>query len=927
LKEAIVGVARVVHKIKQSLFPGTASPLYTYLPDRIGFHSAQAHCLRTIYFPLCGTDAASIKSSITPFLSGDIKVDKNSYLTKPVSVQDLRQGVRNFYCHIKGKGVVALADGGGTKISIEAGLLWHKAVRRYTEAGLELQALNFVPVTGECVELMRVTVKNISNKNCRFTPTFSLPLFARALANKHDHEQVTSLLHRIEQLPNGVCVQPTMIFDERGHQPGEYIYYVRGVDDQGKAPLGTFPTVEHFYGDGGNISEPEVVWENRPPQRLPQAALQGKEAVGALRFEDADLTPGGHREYLIVIGREATRAGMDQVFQSFHTPEQFDASLAQNRAYWQEKVGTIQFLTGAPAETAWWQWVTLQPILRRIFGCSFLPDHDYGKGGKGWRDLWQDLLSLILIEPWDVRGRLINNFAGVRIDGSNATIIGTRPGEFVADRNFITRVWMDHGVWPLATLLLYLDQTGDYDILLEDNTYFRDVQFSRTYEKDYAWTAGHGNYLKDKHGKVYRGSIIEHLLIQHLVQFFNVGEHNIIRLEDADWNDGLDMAKERGESVAFMSFYGGNLMALADLLSDLSREKGIQEIALAVEIKTLLDSLTSMHVDYHDPQAKKDYLFEVYFPSVQSEISGQKIAVAVQDIIGDLRNKGEWIFAQIRNHEKITVEHKGQTNRWFNGYYDNQGRRVEGRQAGQVRMTLTGQVFPVMSGLASKEDIEDIIASVRQYLRDERTGGLHLNTDFCLDHYFDLGRAFGFAYGTKENGAFFSHMTVMYAYALYKRGYVQEGHDVLRSLREMAMDSSKSKIYPGVPEYFDNEGRGHYHYLTGAASWLVLTQLTQVYGVRGARGNLRIEPKLVLDEFNPKTGEVSVVCHFAGKRIAVAFKNFKKLDYGQYRIKEVLLNEDAIEPVEKEAGRVLIARATIAQAPENSRILVVLDSQ
>ena len=30
---------------------------------------------------------------------------------------------------------------------------------------------------------------------------------------------------------------------------------------------------------------------------------------------------------------------------------------------------------------------------------------------------------------------------------------------------------------------------------------------------------------------------------------------------------------------------------------------------------------------------------------------------------------------------------------------------------------------------------------------------------------------FGFAYGEKENGAVFSHMTVMFAYALYQRGF------------------------------------------------------------------------------------------------------------------------------------------------------------
>ena len=32
------------------------------------------------------------------------------------------------------------------------------------------------------------------------------------------------------------------------------------------------------------------------------------------------------------------------------------------------------------------------------------------------------------------------------------------------------------------------------------------------------------------------------------------------------------------------------------------------------------------------------------------------------------------------------------------------------------------------------------------------------------------------AYGEKENGAVFSHMTVMYANALYQRGFVKEGY-------------------------------------------------------------------------------------------------------------------------------------------------------
>ena len=66
---------------------------------------------------------------------------------------------------------------------------------------------------------------------------------------------------------------------------------------------------------------------------------------------------------------------------------------------------------------------------------------------------------------------ILNSFAGVRFDGTNATIIGSQPGEFVADRNNITRVWMDHAFWPFVTTKLYMNQTGDVEILKEKVSY------------------------------------------------------------------------------------------------------------------------------------------------------------------------------------------------------------------------------------------------------------------------------------------------------------------------------------------------------------------------------------------------------------------------------------------------------------------------
>ena len=75
---------------------------------------------------------------------------------------------------------------------------------------------------------------------------------------------------------------------------------------------------------------------------------------------------------------------------------------------------------------------------------------------------------------------------------------------------------------------------------------------------------------------------------------------------------------------------------------------------------------------------------------------------------------------------------------WFNGYYDNHGRKVEGVMDESVRMMLTGQVFAIMSGTATEDQVESICRSADKYLYDQKAGGYRLNTNFH-EEKFDLG--------------------------------------------------------------------------------------------------------------------------------------------------------------------------------------------
>jgi cellobiose phosphorylase len=848
-----------------------------------------------LYFPLA--NEAGMMSAITPLLHGDIKSTHNTFLMSPVSVEDLHnsRSARNFWIYSDTFGVWSATGNSPAqlvqnfsadsteKVKMTGGFLWHQVSRENSKLGLKAEITNFVPVTAAKIELMKVKITNIGIKELKITPTAAIPIYGRSADNIRDHHHVTSLLHRISVTQNGIEVQPTLSFDECGHRVNRVAYGVLGAEGDGAAPLGFFPLIEEYIGEGGTLEWPEAVVKNVNNYYQSGIKLEGFEAIGGLRFQDTALQPGQYRSYIIAMVISDNGNGFSALASDYCSEIKFDMYLKQNQEFWEEKLNRLQFNTGNDDFNQWLKWVTLQPILRRIYGCSFLPHHDYGRGGRGWRDLWQDCLALLVMDPATVSDLLFNNYAGVRIDGSNATIIGSKPGEFSADRNNISRVWMDHGAWPFLTTLLYLNQSGDLEFLLKEQTYFKDRQLKRSKDIDLEWKPGDGNQLKQQNGVIYRGTILEHILLQNLVQFFNVGDHNNIKLEDADWNDGLDMAPAQGESAAFTAFYGGNLLEINNLLLELPKKTGIKEVELASEILTLLDSF-SEKVDYNSISQKRN-LLDTYFESCRHTVSGTKIKVPLAALAADLANKGNWIAEHLRAEEWLT---NAAGYSWFNGYYNNDGERVEGDHPSGTRMTLTGQVFAIMNDIATHEQVAEVVRAVNHYLNDPKIGGYRLNTNFG-GIQLNLGRCFAYAFGHKENGAIFSHMAIMYGNALYKRGFVKEGYQVFNSLYQLSRNFEKSRIYPGIPEYINEKGRGMYHYLTGSASWILLTMLTEVFGVKGKLGDLMLEPKLIRAQFD-SSGTASVATIFADRRLNIVYQNKSFRDYGQYKIKAVTID-------------------------------------
>jgi len=867
---------------------------YTFLDNTAAFSLEKPENYSYLYFPIASD--VGLKSAITPELGGDAKLDQNTFLLEPVSAENLHnnRNTRNFWCYIEGVGAWSAVGSSAEEFTkrhtdkqdeseLKAGFMWHTLTRKSDKFGLQAEVTSFVPVDVNA-EVMHVTITNTGKEKVTFTPTAVIPIYGRSADDLRDHRHVTSLLHRTKTDEYGVEVKPTLSFDERGHQLNHVTYFVTGCDENGCAPESLYSVVEDFIGEGGSYEWPQAVLQNKPGVKAGYTA-DGLESLGGLHFAEQTLEAGQSASYIILAGITKEPETIREIRERFDREKLVQSELEYVKEYWQKKVN-VAYQTGDSDFDYFMRWVSFQPILRRIYGCSFLPHHDYGKGGRGWRDLWQDCLALLLMNPDGVRQMLLDNFAGVRIDGSNATIIGNKQGEFVADRNNITRVWMDHGVWPFMTTKLYIDQTGDIELLEKQVSYFKDKQVHRGTQIDSKWNDAYGCWQKNKNGAKYEGSVLEHMLVQHLTAFYEVGEHNEIRLRGADWNDALDMAADRGESVAFTNAYAGNLRDMAELLLAYREKTGKQTVALAAEMVLLLEDDEKLYQSVD----KKLAVLDSYLTACEHEVSGDKAEICIEKLAANLKKKADFMMRHIRETEWVT---DGEGNGWFNGYYDNHGERVEGIINDSVRMMLTGQVFSIMAGTADEAQVAAIAKSADKYLYREEVGGYRLNTDF-KELKTDLGRMFGFSYGDKENGAVFSHMAVMYANALYKRGFAKEGFKSLNALEKQAMNFEVSRIYPGIPEYFNGRGRGMYHYLTGAASWYMLTVITEMFGIKGALGDMVLEPKLMAEQFDEKH-QANMTLLFADRNWNVSYTNEAGKEYGEYRIGKVVIDGFAAE--------------------------------
>ncbi|HEY5583529.1 MAG TPA: cellobiose phosphorylase [Ruminiclostridium sp.] len=851
-----------------------------------------------MYFPLCNN---KLKSYVTPELKGDILLNFYKYLTIPKSTEDLHhtKDSRNFWLNIENKGVWSctgvsaesnlktITELEQDEAEIEAGIGWIKYSRINTEHNLKSEMTIFIPSNDDPVELIKVEITNTGKETVEVTPSYAVAMYGRTTENLRDHRDVSTLCNRL--IPNGygIVMQPFMIHDEKKCYQNPTRYSVLGYDGDGKRAPGGWGRMFDYIGENGSMEAPEAVYYNKAAQKFEDMTLTGEETVGAIKFNSVLLKPGEKKRYIIIEGITDNFEDIEAwATKKYNSIDKIEAALEETKLFWQDYVDSVKFEFPDKELNKFLKWVNFQPFLRKVFGSSYLPDYGYGTGKRYWRELWQDLLAIIMADPYGTKADIMNNYNGVKLDGSNATLVGDNPGEF-AHRSGLGRTWSDHGVWPYFATRLFLDLTGDLDVLFEKAPYFKDHISRRGKGTDPTWTESYGLKQKTVTGEIYYGTVLEHLLVQNLTSFYNVGTHNITLLEAGDWDDTMDMAREHGETVQFTAFYAANLLGLCECLEKLHNE-GVGEIELCEEMVVLLDRLPDQaKIEYGDHKQKQGRL-QHYYDLLDNGLSGKLIKIDINSMVEDLKAKAESVIELINSQEFIKVDNEYS---FYNAYYTDTSRMLGGKnEAGSVNISLTPQAYMMILGLTGQDRAREIQKSVNKYLRNE-FGGYILRSDHKEQGLIDImGRGFGLAFKTRENGGQYNHMAVKYMNGLYTNNLVKEGYEVFSTITGFCMNSEKSRIFPGVPASIDSKSsRGSYNYLTGSGSWLIFSIITEIFGIKSNLGDLNIYPKLVKEQFN---GESEIKVHFIylEKKITMKVKNEQKLDWGEYRVGQVKFN-------------------------------------
>jgi cellobionic acid phosphorylase len=190
---------------------------------------------------------------------------------------------------------------------------------------------------------------------------------------------------------------------------------------------------------------------------------------------------------------------------------------------------------------------------------------------------------------------------------------------------------------------------------------------------------------------------------------------------------------------------------------------------------------------------------------------------------------------------------------WFARGITDDGRTFGIAKDNEGAIFLNPQSWAILAEVATRDQVSKMLAAIDQRL-DTPFGTMLLAPAYTQMHE-DIGRITQKHPGSAENGSIYNHAAAFFIFALYK---YRDGDRAFAQLRRMLPGPSdddyrqRGQMPVFIPNYYRGAvqqfprtaGRSSQLFNTGAASWMYRILVESLFGLKGDRDGLRIEPNL-----------------------------------------------------------------------------------
>lgn len=226
--------------------------------------------------------------------------------------------------------------------------------------------------------------------------------------------------------------------------------------------------------------------------------------------------------------------------------------------------------------------------------------------------------------------------------------------------------------------------------------------------------------------------------------------------------------------------------------------------------------------------------------------------------------------------------------RWFGRGITDDGVLFGVNRDAEGRIFLNPQSWAILSGAADAQQRQKMIEAIASQL--ETPYGAMLLAPAFTQMREDIGRVTQKFPGSAENGSIYNHGAIFYVFSLYSIGESDRAFRVLRQMipgPDLADFKQRGQLPVFIPNYYRGAyrqhprtaGRSSQLFNTGTVSWFYRCVIEGLFGLKGDRQGLLVQPRLPAS-----WGAAKVIRRFRGATFQVSIRRERGLSSTQLTI-------------------------------------------